>query len=77
MEDELRRLEDEAESKRRAVTEHRQRAVAAGSQGGVWTGSAETPIDAHWLAQYYELRAAAEVAEHSVVDHSKMRFDLG
>lgn len=76
MEDELRRLEDELESRRKAVTEHLLRAIVVGYEGGEPMGSIETPIDSHWLAQYHELKAAAEVAEHAVVDHIRRRFGL-
>lgn len=77
MDDELGRLQDEADTKRQAVREHLLRAVAVAYQGGEPIGSAETPIDSHWLAQYHELRAEREVAEHAVLDHLKRRFGLG
>jgi len=77
MDDELRRLQDDAESKRRAFTEHLLWAVTVAYQGGKAIGSAEAPIDNSWLAQYYELRAAAEMADHAFLDHIKRRFGLG
>lgn len=55
-------LEANLEAARKAVQEHLYSGAAVGTEGGPWTGSADSPVDAAWFDRYDALKAAADEA---------------